>query len=272
MSTIGVMILYNRPHYLQKVVKSLEQNTVQLEWLFFQDGPKLKETEKCKEVIQQSNLKGELHQTIKNISPLGQNLRILPLYKQYDNVFVFEDDMIVSPYYIELILKLNKQFPNSLIFSPDYPKKPKPDKNLINKLGSQPWNLWGYLLPSSIGRRIEPYIEEYKNFLLEHQQTSDLSRALKSRPHDLIRKKYGVQATGIDAIIHKAITRIGANKVNTLLPRSRYIGKYGIQQNPKIFDQKFVEQQYIFEKDQQISKFEFLDFINEENIVGLTGK
>lgn len=256
----GVLIFYNRPKYLEKVVRSLEENTIQLDWYFLQDGPPDAKTDECQNVIKNSSLTGEIYQSEKNISPLGQNLRMLSLCKKHDQVFIFEDDMIVSPYYISLLNRIYNQFPNSVILGTDYPKKPNSEPHLINKLDTKPWNLWGYLLPATVGIRIMPHIEEYVNFLFDCVNTNDLSIALRKRPHDLIRRKYEVQATGIDAIIHQAIAKEGFEIINTVVPRGKYIGVYGYNKTANTYMRMNFHnfKEYVFEKDKYLNHFEFI--------------
>lgn len=256
---IGVIILHDRPQYLKRIIESLESNTIQLNWIFLQDGPKTKRTETCQNIIKQSKLKGEIYQPAKNISPLGQYLKALSFSREFERLFIFEDDMIISSYYIELMKRISHQFPNSVIFGPDYPNKPNPTRELLNKLDTQPYNLWGFLLPSHIALKVKPHIEEYRDFLFQKVKTSDSSTALFKRPNKLIRERYNVRVTGVDAILHKAIKEESDGVINTVLPRGRYIGKFGIQQRANQYEQRFGKfQEYEFEEDKYLDQFEII--------------
>ena len=256
---IGAILFYNRPVYLQKTIKSLESNTLQPFWYFLQDGPPDKNTEKCKEVIQRSLLKGEYHQSEINISPLGQYWRVLELAEKEQPMIIFEDDMVVSPYYIQLIEKMLQQFPNSVVTAADYPNKPEPNDANLKEVFTANTNFWGYGVNGSTLKRIRPHIEYYTSFLMEKVKTNSMSKALKNRSpaEKEIRKLFGFHATGIDGAFHWAMQKEGIKNVTAIVPRGRYIGERGLNQNPTLFrKQNFHNtQEFVFHTDPDIESF-----------------
>ncbi len=112
---VGIAIIcYNRPHYLAQLVKSLEQNpeAQTLPFYFFLDGgPRAKQTENA-DLIQKSSIK---HKNIifrpRNYGcPKNQidALRFMFDWCGYSKTILFEEDLMVSPSYIELTLNLHK--------------------------------------------------------------------------------------------------------------------------------------------------------------------
>ncbi len=112
---VGVAIIaFNRPHYLKQLIASLEKNpeSQTLPFYFFLDGgPRAKQKEII-EVIEQSLIK---HKEIicrpRNVgcSKNGiDSMRFMLDWCGFNKIIYFEDDLLVSPFYITVTLNLHK--------------------------------------------------------------------------------------------------------------------------------------------------------------------
>jgi heptaprenylglyceryl phosphate synthase len=109
MKIASAIMCFKRPDYLEQTIKSLENadESSEVDWFVFQDGAENKisgevyatqsELDAVADVINTSTLPiKEFTQQDSNISPSQQRYLILSLLNEYDLVYVFEDDLIVS--------------------------------------------------------------------------------------------------------------------------------------------------------------------------------
>lgn len=123
----GAIITFSRPDYYERALNSIENNksAYDLDWYVFQDGFDFhpKDAHSYKELSKEdilSNIK------ITNSSKLpikhfdvnkfnfGVNYQINKIFKLfdegYDTLFIFEDDLIVSQYYIDLLRNCSDEY------------------------------------------------------------------------------------------------------------------------------------------------------------------
>lgn len=260
---------FDRPQYLKQVLHSINENHKAhpilkdfIEFHFFQDGRNLnnKTVGSKKEVDESIKLLNKYTEIIPNskLNCASENLGIARqkqlghrLFDKYDKVIFFEDDMILSPHYIQLLVKMSKQFPENVVQACDRTGAlPKDDfKNHLHKVIKSNCHLWGYLMSKSVCDSVYPKLQEYIKLI---------GNDYLKRPHEKIKSKFEIKASSHDAIIAKALTENNINKITTVVPRAKYIGEKGMHATPNWYKKfKFdKEKQYIFEEDQNIKNFE----------------
>lgn len=126
----GVITTFARPEYYKQALDSLAKCQGvydNIDWYIFQDGLKNFPTNRVRyfKVAQKDvdkNIKVTLnhefkfkHHYIEKVNR-GINYQINRAFnlleEGYDTLFVFEDDLVVSPYYINLLRNCSKQYPN----------------------------------------------------------------------------------------------------------------------------------------------------------------
>jgi len=252
---------FDRPDYLSQVIESLEKNDIakEIDWYFFQDGFQLdgkayadqKNIEACVQLALASKLPiQEIDIAQENCGVARQKQKAHQLFDNYDVVIFFEDDMIVSPYYISLLLRMHEQFPKNIVFAPDVKGKLQyeiNEENLMKVIPSYA-HFWGYLMPKTIAKTVMDGLEEYIGII---------GKDYRKRPHDIIREKYGNTATSHDAILDYHLKLNKIQKLSLLIPRGRYIGEEGLHYTTEHFKQHDFDKpmEYIFESDPELRRF-----------------
>ena len=228
-----VVIGYNRPKYFEKVVKSLESNpeSQTLPFFFFLDGGPESQQTKYNEIIEKH--KFPLKTIINRDRNLGCGLNIIDAREHvfdrlgFDAAMVFEDDMIVSPYYIGLGFRLLRQFPESHVQCWSKCIQTREWKiNRLNRVITGKAHFWGYALNKTTWNRISPILKEY--------QAKFLIGPYRDRDGNAIREWFGTlvehppHATGQDAATETALRASKIERIITMVNRGKYIGKEGI--------------------------------------------
>lgn len=222
MRTAACLFSYNRPDYLRQVIKSLEEQTASVDWYFFQDGPldalDAIDVSECTNILANSSIDAVLRVNNNNECIAKQKLKAHNLFLEYDFVVFFEDDMVVSPFYIELLQKMHSRFPEDLVYAPD---RFWDAKSLDLTSVIENWtHFWGYGMGSDLGKKITPFLQEYDDFLD--------NTPYRHRPSSAIREKWHVGVTSHDAILDYALKTLGKKKFTLKIPRGRYIGMTGM--------------------------------------------
>lgn len=235
-------MVYNRPEYFKEVLPSLVENS-EVKWYFFLDGPKSREVKEC-----EAMLKGfDVETSNENLGIAKNKQRAHRLFETYDQVLFFEDDMIVSPYYVRVLLKLQEQFPGDIVGAPDGNGRLAPDGNLQFCKATLA-HLWGY----SMRREVFDAIREKYDAYVE-----DTGEDYRKRPHLFLKEKYNLRVSSHDGAIARFTKENGVRRINTLVPRGKYIGAEGVHFKPK----KFAEKGYpnpneiVFESDETPEDF-----------------
>lgn len=258
-----VVLVFDRPQYFAPVLESLKENADgnDVDWFFFVDGAK---TAAGRIVGDEKKIKESAH-LISHIFPpfpyhietssinegvAKQKQKAHQLFKRYDQVIFFEDDMIVSPHYVRLICKLQNQFPNDIVNAPARRKK-----NI--KAQAKPYHiekvdflhLWGYSMMRSVYEKIEKIFNQY---------VLDAGKDYKNRDNSFLCEKYGMKISSHDRLIETEARRKGIRRIITSLPRGKYIGEKGLHSTPALFEGFKVDVPYIFEEDASIEKFKWI--------------
>ena len=228
-----VVIGYNRPRYFEKVVKSLESNpeSQNLPFFFFLDGGPESRQAEYNEIIKKH--KFPLKTIINRDRNLGCGLNIINAREHvfdrlgFDAAMIFEDDMIVSPYYIGLGFRLLQQFPDNCVQCWSKCIQTREWKiNKLNRVVTGKAHFWGYTLNKTTWNRISPILKEY--------QAKFLADPYRDRDDNAIREWFGTlvehpsHATGQDAATEIALRVSKIKRIITMVNRGKYIGKEGI--------------------------------------------
>jgi hypothetical protein len=239
MKIAAAIFSYNRPQYLREVVKTLKANTIQPDWWFFQD--KSETADKCIEIFR-DNLKGEVIKAGHRKHIHQQKLEAHKLFDNYDKVIFFEDDMIVSKYYIRVLLSMSEILPDAIVQAADYTEKTE-DKRLILPSGAH-W--WGYLMPKHVSAPFTAKLKDYVEFVGPNYT---------ERPHKSIVTRYNYAVSSHDGAVFATTTKeTGVKRYITACPRSRYIGREGVHATSEWFIEKSFDksQKFVFESDETV--------------------
>lgn len=248
MKVAACLFSYNRPRYLQQVLASLEGQVGAAghDWFFYQDGPLGPEdgpaVQECVKMLTDSALGGNMFVRDANVGIARQKLMAHSLFSAYDLVYFFEDDMIVSPFYMKLLGELHRGFPEALVYAPDRARAAG-ERDL--RAVSDVWtHFWGYAMGADLGRAVTPFLREYVDFLGD--------TPYRQRPSDA---RWPVTATSHDAILDYALRGLTAKKITLRVPRARYIGEHGLHATPEHFQRNGFsnKRQYVFPEDAELT-------------------
>jgi hypothetical protein len=289
------LVACDRSAYFQRVVQSLVRNpeTKNLPIFCFIDKPtndqKMVEVEKqaelCRKMFPQSVI-------IRHPRNLGCGRNIIDARIQlfsnmkYDYVFLFEDDMVVSPHYIAMTTRLMKWAEDTYDnvgavqgWNINYlPLEQK--QSILNEVHVTYTNWWGYLMSKRAWDDIFPDVLEYQElflggsysgrphrsivewFHLKFNQTKSPDR-VKKFPADSTAAQRGASyfrapPTGQDALTMVTLEANNWVRLATTVNRGEYIGRQGIHMNPRRFVQDGFERMThdIFEEDEKMQIFQ----------------
>jgi len=276
--TLGVAIIsFNRPHYLQQLVGSLEKNTCleSTDFHFFQDGAVNKFSGRKAAQPNQIRLAVQCAEAArlpcKSVHVRRENVSIgihqFEAYewmtRRYDVVLVLEDDVVVSPHYLRIMRVLfdcvsgrNDVFSASSNFVRACPADDI--QRFLSKASLANGHWWGEIFAAKRWARIRPHFMEY----------FDLIRGIDyaQRPHAKIlelfsRRGFGGKATSQDAGKDLAVMRAGMQRARLVVNRAIYIGRQGTHCDPALYDRSGwgCQEPYVFAADETIDHFEFLE-------------
>ena len=250
------LFVFDRPGYLSQVLASLEAQTFKdVDWFVFVDGNYVGDKVigdihgrlKCIQQLFTSkiNFKGSF--VFEDNRGMGkQKLASHQLYKDYDTVLFFEDDMVLSKHYIEVLLQMKKEYPEYAFISacdrPMLTEEKLKDQPLTKVIGGEVGNLchfWGYYLSKEAVEMLQVPLEEYCTMVGENY---------RERPELKIKEAYGVKQTSHDGILNLFLDKSNFKRISLKIPRGRYIGELGMHCTPQIFAQ-YHKKQYEFEEE-----------------------
>jgi hypothetical protein len=251
-----VLFAFDRPQYTEEVLKSLERQTyTNVSWFAFVDGNYINDQvigdEKGRAKVLRALVDSEIEFEEMFISQHNRGIGRQKdfsheLYEAFDVVMFFEDDMVVSKHYLEVLLHLYEEYGYHFITACDRGKATPPeayqDPEAIERLGEWNTHFWGYLLDREGVEAIKQPLKDYCELVGENYHT---------RPANLIRNTFGVQASSHDGLLEKYLKINDIHRLATYLPRAKYIGEHGMHCNTKVF------QKYGFHIDKPY------EFINE---------
>jgi hypothetical protein len=171
----GILIIgYNRPHYLAQVIAALEQTpeAKKLPFIFiFDGGPQARQEENCALVTKAAIKKKFI--VCRDIGyGCGRSIidarRFMFEWCGFERIVVIEDDFIVSPYYITLLLRLHtwatKRYDNVGVvqcFNICLMSRAQKEQHLY-EVEESFGNFWGYCLDYTVYVAIKSLIEEHE--------------------------------------------------------------------------------------------------------------
>jgi hypothetical protein len=268
---------FNRPEYLEPVLKSIESNNniSDIDFYFFQDGYINKFSKKIKtekELIEKCILIWEKSK-IPNKTLVKQEYNVgigisqfeakVLLFEEmgYEEVMLFEDDLILSKNYIRLLRILLDQFKYEksvgIVMCHGSEKrlesKDKAEKLYILRPGDI--HMWGWAMWKDRWLKIKPDFLKYYKFIEKIDY--------KKRPTwEIINfyKKEGINLgySSQDGAIHYSIFKNGLLIINTQVNRGKYIGEKGEHMTPDIFKNTYFPKTVLdeFKEDEVIKRFE----------------
>jgi len=195
--TAVAVIAYNRPDYLKELLLSLEKNeeSQTLPFFFFLDGGPQSAQEDNIQLIERSPIK---YKTIvkrpENFGCFKNNVdskRYLFDWCGFEKVVVIEEDLIVSPDYLRLLLRFHKwatsRFSNvgtvqmwNYCFLPREEKK----KYLISVQETREWwSLVSYCIGKNVWDSISPFLYEYEERFVDPLIGKEEHYLSRSKPH-----------------------------------------------------------------------------------------
>ncbi len=194
---VGILIVaFNRPDYLAQVITSLEHNpeSQTLPFYFFLDGgPHAKQPENVA-LINASKIKDKTIILRERNYGCPKNhidsKRFMFDWCNFEKVIVIEEDLEVSPSFINLNLKLHewakKTYSNVGVvqcWSYCYLTKEEKLKHLheIEDSEKQCWSFVGYCFDKEIWNHMKPILYEYESFVDQIPYTQDCARG-RSKP------------------------------------------------------------------------------------------
>lgn len=273
---IGVGIIsFDRPHYLARLVGSLEANLWReaVDFYLFQDGAVNVWSERVAgsgegiresvELFEGSTLGGAVVlQRVGNVGIAVNEYGALEhLVARHEWVLILEDDVVVSPYYLRLARVLFGQLEDREevgAFSLGFKKLCRLDEMRANldKIMYTCGHWWGDGLWASKWGRARPFYEEYMALVQECDYVA--------RPHFEIRSLFMARGwpamnTTQDAAKDMAISAAGMERVRAVVNRGISIGERGQHFRPGQFRALGFQDQepYVFESDAVLDRFEW---------------
>lgn len=272
--TAVLIVAYNRPHYFKEVLDSIATNpeSQTLPFFFVLDGgPDATQKENI-ELIEQSSIKHKEIIARPYHYDCGRNIidarRFMFDWCGFDKVIVFEDDMVVSPQYITLVLNLHawakKEYSNvgAVQCSNHCYMDKKTKERHLDLVEDRYDQWWAYCMDKKTHEAIKDLLYEYEEqFLINWQQDilngPALSEWTRYYMHAYPNKEYERSYPAIknyikcferrieslkvrpnmrkgqDIETHFALFKAGCVKITTVVNRSRYIGKSGFSFTPE---------------------------------------
>lgn len=251
MKTAAVLLSFNRPNYLRQVLTSIKNQTLydDVPLHIFQDGAVNKfsgnryaEDKDIKEsirVIKELAPEATLHISEKNIGILLNFKRAEDLlYRdmEYDQLFFFEDDLVLNPEYYEVLFQMLDKYRDYDIGTVDATGhhceshlSQEQNSSLVIPAGHQ----WGYALTRDKWEIREQYMQWYYDIMLEMDY--------RQRPNNLIfqiekERNYNKTVSGIDGAKECSYAEANLGRIKTFTTHARYIGVEGLHFREHIYN------------------------------------
>lgn len=280
-NTAVVIFSFNRPHYLQQVLSSLEKNNSlkDLDFYFFQDGAINKFSNRKAAQQQDIDLCIEFWNRTKLPNknfiqyPFNVGIGITQFEAKeyifntlnYERCIFFEDDLIVSRYYLQTLRLLLNQFEREknvgavMCYGDFFRKFSKEDEERnFSTIFTGNLHLWGWATWKEKWNQIRPKFIQYYEFI----ENIDY----RFRPTDEILEFYkkngfSIKASSQDAAHYFAMNSSFMFSLNTRLPRAKYIGAQGEHMRPENYFQLGLDKVEIYEKEKEndLKRFEGYD-------------
>jgi hypothetical protein len=248
----GVIITFARPKYYRKAMQSLcKCHDTGFDWFVFQDHfdgyPERNDSASITEDAVNENIQ------ITNASSLnivqhkinernrGINYQInqaMQLFENYDILYIFEDDLIVSPHYVNLLRRCSEQYPKivSSFHNIKRIRKYRIPEHLHYMVEAKKPRLWGFYLTKQVWNVIKYSWEDY------YYNTKNWC--------------------GYDVIFTPAIRKYTYGKFEPLVPRAYCIGVSGMTTNEHSWVNRKLDQQVtdiFYKRDRNLSNFTLIE-------------
>ena len=275
MKTAINIIGYNRIHYFNQVVESLSRNIKLPTFVYLDncgDNMVIQQHVDCVKkflphaqiIIRQKRYGCEANIVDANNSTME---------KGFDQMFVFEDDTVVSSTYVELCMNLAEWVKKQSLkigmvqgwpgYLKDF-KSPKPNE-VVPTLA----HAWGYLIFRQTWLDCKQIIDAYRNlfkFVMKSCEAQDVVSFLQSIDYNPIyvenihHMMRGHSNASQDGALATALMHQGYHRVALALSRAEYIGVEGIHGNQENYERWQFGKVQIYEdqEDRNIRDFSFI--------------
>ena len=261
-----IILAYNRPHYLKLVLESIRnQKSANIEnrpIVMFQDGPRDDGDsvliESNKSVFNEIFPDGTLITSSTNLG-IGRSFDRAERYAfetlDAPGAFFFEDDLLLSPVYMQVLEKLMERALSDerigYVAAFGQSSKPREEQTRLARELCSLHLLWGFGLTKRHWLKCRPYVQQYLGLISscdylkrDHEKIRSLTVSWGVKPGD----------TAQDRIKSYATALVGAVKINTKASYAQYIGESGTTFTPEMFAN------WGFGKSECFSEIQTLDF------------
>ena len=227
----GVVFGFRRNDYLKRTIDSLEKNTEanNLTWYAFLDGAvnqisgnryaEDSQIEACKKVFEDSKLNFTIIQNRYNKCIALQKEKAHQLYNDHDCIFFFEDDLVVSPYYIRLLRIALEQHPMYTILMNTNKSGGRLNQLTLCNIA----RIWGYGMSRELYHRIATRYTKYVDFMKDYDYLlRNNAKGIRGRL-----KRHKVYWHSHDINITRLSREFGKGKLWPRKTRGFYIGEKG---------------------------------------------
>jgi hypothetical protein len=193
---------YNRPQHLKKCIESLQENPLARDskLFVFCDGPKsshdIEKTDQVKSVL--SGLKGftdiEIHYSPNNNGLARSIIKgVSHVLEMYEDIIVLEDDLVVSPDFIEYMNQALELFRNQMeVFSISGYCAPIPIKNYtFDNFFYQRINSWGWASWKNRWTMVDWELNDFNEFFRKKTNREKFNKGGKDLSMMLLKYKSG---------------------------------------------------------------------------------
>ena len=220
MEIASVICTFGRPEYYAKAMEAFErcEEAHDIHWFVYQDGlkghPTFKPgyrsiTEEILEVNRAITDGSSLPIIEHNVNKVNKGInyqmdKALKLIHDYDIVFFFEDDIIVSRYYLRLLRKCAEQHPGIMGMFNGLFEKPRPKtKDMRIMLKAHKPRSWGFYLTSDARTKFyrewrNRHIRDRRNPYYDVVFTQTARKTLKGKYFSKIARAVSI---GIDGVL-----------------------------------------------------------------------
>ncbi|MDR0533622.1 MAG: hypothetical protein LBH01_06685 [Verrucomicrobiales bacterium] len=276
-STAVVIFSFNRPRYLEQTLRSLEANSLEgLDFYLYQDGAINQFSGRTaadqSDITASIDLWNEAKLPNKHLIQKEYNVGIgIAQYEakvflfdemKYDRVMFFEDDMVVSKYYVHLLQIMLAQFQDetrvgAVMCHGGVPKlfEEVEFQKLLPQVRPSFDNFWAWATWRDRWETIRPTFDKYYEFI---KNVDYRKRPTNQILNFYIRQGANINVTSQDAAMCYAFVSHGYGCLNTMVHRGIYIGAVGEHMYPekyKILGYSVIDQ-VDYEQDKTLDKFE----------------
>ncbi|MEN9923379.1 MAG: hypothetical protein RIS09_893, partial [Actinomycetota bacterium] len=236
------ILAFNRPHYLERVLKSLHNQTVRIDqsritvWIDGYSGSKdavrLKRnrTEQTLEVAKKFLPNASFIVRSKNVGIAGQyhEAELASFSIDTDIAFFFEEDLVLSPRYLEALLQLESLTRGiesiGRISAHGYGRGQAPYNSTSGVRSSL--RTWGFGVRRHLHLASQPYLAAYMNVVNKKPYWRRDANAIFSEMKAL-GVNLGSQSSSQDSVKGSIAKSIGISGITTNARLAKYIGKTG---------------------------------------------